>query len=67
MQIFKKIDSSDPSAEETRNIITQILIVCNEDTKSSAHILGKAITQYKSPIISTAALVLLSYLYWYTQ
>lgn len=56
------IPLSDPSAEETRGIIYEILILCKEDTPSSKGLL----TQYKAPIISTAALLILSYLYWYS-
>ncbi|XP_003386611.1 PREDICTED: squalene synthase-like [Amphimedon queenslandica] len=68
-EIFNKIDSTDPSGEETRSILTHILLVCNEDpldtNRSTA--VGIALSQYKAPIISTTALIVLSYIYWYTQ
>ena len=63
LQILAKVNSSDPSYQDTQEILHTIIQLCGADTPTVSLSL---IDQYKAPILSTVALAVLSYVYWYT-
>ena len=66
-QILHKIDRKDPSSEETRHIVQHIIITCGENIHDNSLVSPYSLLQqYKAPLLSTAALIALSYVYWYT-
>ena len=65
-QILQKINPTDPSADRTGAIIDEILTQCGDSPQLTLSPTTKPsyLSQYKAPLLSTAALLVLSYIYW---
>ena len=64
--MLQKVNPMDPNSEELKATAEHILTLCNHLPNEVVPYRQSVLAQYKAPILSTAALLILSYLYWST-